>query len=96
MTCRITGLMKPSGISEKGQDQFSNYFLHALQLFYTCNTRTSARTAVTTTSSSGLRGEACNGGKITLYGKIRGGGRNSEQGITAGQYGTCKSLFHKD
>ena len=29
MTCRITGLRKQSEISEKGQDQFSNYFLHA-------------------------------------------------------------------
>ena len=27
--CRITGLKKPSEISEKGQDQFSNYFPHA-------------------------------------------------------------------
>ena len=30
MMCRITGLRKPSKISEKGQYQFSNYFLHAL------------------------------------------------------------------
>ena len=29
MTCRTIGLRKPSEISEKGQDQFSNYFLHA-------------------------------------------------------------------
>ena len=29
MTCRITGLRKPSEISEKGLDLFSNYFLHA-------------------------------------------------------------------
>ena len=29
MTCRITGLRKLSEISENGQDQFSNYFLHA-------------------------------------------------------------------
>ena len=28
MACRITGLRKPSEISEKGQDQFSDYFLH--------------------------------------------------------------------
>ena len=37
------GLRKPSEISEKGQDQFPNYFLHAI--FYTCSTRTRARTA---------------------------------------------------
>ena len=45
MMCRITGLRKPSKISDKGQDQFSNYFLHArytnttllhLQHAYTC------------------------------------------------------------
>ena len=56
MTCRITGLRKPSEISEKGQNQFSKYLLHALQLLYTCNTRTRARTAVPQTSSSGPQG----------------------------------------
>ena len=45
MTYRITGHRKQSEISEKGQDQFSNNFLHACmhdtreQLFYTRNTR---------------------------------------------------------
>ena len=29
MTCRIAGLREPSEISEKGQDQISNYFLRA-------------------------------------------------------------------
>ena len=38
-------------------------------------------------------GRVCNGGKITLYRSSPenrgGGGRNSEQGITARQYGIC-------
>ena len=29
MTCRIIGLRKPSKMSEKGRDQFSNYSVHA-------------------------------------------------------------------
>ena len=29
MTCRIAGLREPSEISKKGQNQISNYFLHA-------------------------------------------------------------------
>ena len=44
------------------------YMLHTrLQLFYTCNTCTRARTTVPQTGSSGPRGGACNGGKIILY-----------------------------
>ena len=50
MTCRITGLRKPSEISEKAYF----YMLDTrIQLFYTCNMCTHARTAVPQTSSSG-------------------------------------------
>ena len=35
MTCRITGLKKPSEISEKGLDLFFNYFYILLHV-YTC------------------------------------------------------------
>ena len=38
-----------------------------VQLLYTCNTRTHARTAVPQTGSSGPWGRRVNGGKITLY-----------------------------
>ena len=43
------------------------------------------------------RGGACNGGKITLYRKFARkygwGGRNSEQGITARQYGMLNVIL---
>ena len=65
------GLRKPSEISEKGQDQFSNYFLHA-SYTSTLATRVHVQELQCSTANrlerpAGGGGGACNGGKITLY-----------------------------